>query len=87
MQKTPSFTLDEVSDLPASKDWTEEGIVNPVVPSQGGCGSCWSFAAIGAIEAQLAKATGQEPVSLSEQTLLDCSPDPMQCGGEYDCLF
>ncbi len=33
-----SFTMDEVSNLPTSKDWAAEGKVNPIIPNQGGCG-------------------------------------------------
>ncbi|KAL7466791.1 hypothetical protein ACHAXS_007071 [Conticribra weissflogii] len=77
--------MDDVSNLPESKDWAEEGFVNPIVSQQGGCGSCWTFAAIGAIEAHLAIATGEPPMSLSEQNLLNCSPDPMHCGGDGKC--
>jgi len=83
--RPPDFEMDDVSDLPESKDWTEEGFVNPIIPQQGGCGSCWTFAAIGAIEAHLAIATGEPPMSLSEQNLLNCSPDPMHCGGDGKC--
>ena len=71
-----------MSSLPAEIDWEGEGKVNPTVPNQGGCGSCWSFAATAAIESHLAIATGDDPVSLSEQNVLQCTPNPDQCGGK-----
>lgn len=61
--------------------------MNPIIPHQGSCGSCWTFAATGTIEAHLAIATGEkEPTSLSEQYLLNCVPDPEHCGGEGVCV-
>lgn len=74
--------MDEVASLPEEMDWTKEGKVNPTIPHQGGCGSCWSFAATGVIESHLSIATGEEPFTLSEQNVLQCSPNPDQCGGE-----
>ncbi|XP_017488271.1 PREDICTED: cathepsin L1-like [Rhagoletis zephyria] len=57
--------------LPRTVDWSQRGVLTPV-KQQGQCGSCWSFAAVAAIESQVAIHTGQL-VSLSEQNLLDCA--------------
>lgn len=82
--KPPAFDMDEVASLPIEVDWTSEGKVSPA-PSQGGCGSCWSFAATATIESHLAIATGEDPVPLSEQNMLQCTPNPDDCGGDGQC--
>mmetsp|Transcript_46571 Transcript_46571/g.97858 ORF Transcript_46571/g.97858 Transcript_46571/m.97858 type:complete len:427 (+) Transcript_46571:179-1459(+) len=83
--KPPDFHMDEVSQLPESIDWEAEGKINPTVPNQGGCGSCWTFAATGAVEAQYAINTGEDPPTLSEEIMLSCTPNPDQCGGQGGC--
>uniref|UniRef100_A0A3B4XFI2 Cathepsin K-like n=1 Tax=Seriola lalandi dorsalis TaxID=1841481 RepID=A0A3B4XFI2_SERLL len=46
--------------------------------SQGSCSSCWAFSAVGALEGQLAKTTGQL-LNLSPQNLLDCDRQSDGC--------
>jgi len=71
------------ADVPASIDWREKGIITPV-KDQGQCGSCWTFGTAEVIESYYALVTGQL-ATLSEQQILDCVPNPDQCGGTGGC--
>jgi len=76
------------SALPASVDWTTQGVVTPV-KNQGDCGSCWAFSATGSTECEYAIKNGVLN-SLSEQQLVDCSyaEGNLGCdGGEMDAAF
>eukprot|EP00727_Mastigamoeba_balamuthi_P002274 m51a1_g12043 putative xylem cysteine proteinase 1-like isoform x1 (608) ;mRNA; f:354-5574 len=63
---------------PDSVDWRMEGAVNQV-RNQGGCGSCYAFAATAAIEGSCKIQTGSL-WELSEQNVVDCSGNS-GCGG------
>ncbi len=69
--------------LPRNKDWRKEGIIS-AVKDQGQCGSCWTFGSTETVESYWALATGQLPV-LSQQFILDCTPNPKDCGGTGGC--
>ena len=67
--------------LPASIDWRTKGVVTGV-KTQGQCGSCWAFSAVGSMEGQHALSTGNL-VSLSESQLVDCDSKDSGCGGGF----
>jgi len=69
--------------LPDSVDWRTKGVVTKV-KDQGGCGSCWAFAAIETIESSLTQATGKT-LLLSAQNMVSCTKNPQHCGGTGGC--
>jgi len=58
-------------DLPASFDWRTLGGCTPI-RNQGGCGSCWAFSAIGAMECAI-RIRDAVSTNLSEQWLVSCT--------------
>jgi len=79
------FTLNRefnISDAP-NVDWRTKGVITPV-KDQGGCGSCWTFSTAETIESYYALQTNNLVV-LSEQQILDCTPNPNDCGGTGGC--
>ncbi|GIX65504.1 cysteine protease precursor TacP [Babesia caballi] len=60
-------------------DWRLVGGVTPV-KDQGGCGSCWAFAAIASVESAF-RIESNANVSLSEQELVDCESTSNGCNG------
>ena len=86
-QPVPTNLLDgsiRLADLPTSVDWREHGVVTPV-KNQGGCGSCWTFASTETIESHYAINHPGMLEELSEQFILDCTPNPHECGGTGGC--
>jgi cathepsin L len=65
--------LEQDDTLPPAADWTKKnGAVAPV-KHQYGCGSCWAFSAVSAVENALWRSNANISVELSEQELIDCS--------------
>lgn len=73
----------DISNIPDSKDWRDYGVLT-AVKDQGECGSCWSFGSATVLESQVAIKKGYLEV-LSEQNILDCTPNPQECGGTGGC--
>jgi C1A family cysteine protease len=62
-------------------DWRDEGMVTSV-KSQGSCGSCWAFGAIGAVESAVLIYT-EKNLDLSEQHLVSSCCDAGSCSGGW----
>lgn len=78
------------SQLPTDVDWRTQisGWTEDFgqVQNQGSCGSCWAFAATAVFEAHVAKESeGATKLKLAEQELVDCAPNPEECGGTGGC--
>ena len=61
-----------LSHFATTVDHVQDGYMHPV-KDQGGCGSCWAFAANTALEGTIAKKTNSAAVRISEQQLVDCT--------------
>ena len=75
----PPFAI--ARDLPDSFDWRDLGGVS-AVKSQGGCGSCWDFSGVAAVEAAVLINEGVE-YDLSEQQILSCATPGYGCSGGW----
>lgn len=69
------------SDLPLRFDWRDETGLPPI-RNQGGCGSCWAFATVGALECAI-HLQDLETVDLSEQYLVSCNSSGWGCDGGW----
>jgi len=75
--------LFETPKAKVSVDWRTKGCITPV-KNQAMCGSCWSFGSAETLESYWFLKTGNLVV-LSEQQILDCTPNPNDCGGTGGC--
>ncbi|KAM7086326.1 dipeptidyl peptidase 1 isoform 1-T1 [Molossus nigricans] len=82
--------LEKVLHLPPSWDWRNVGGINFVTPvrNQASCGSCYSFASMGMLEARLRILTNntQTPI-LSPQEVVSCSQYAQGCDGGFPYLI
>ncbi|KAG6500581.1 hypothetical protein ZIOFF_040429 [Zingiber officinale] len=85
--RSTTFMYENVTNLPKSIDWRTKGAVTPV-KNQGGCGSCWAFSTVAAMEGINQIVTGNL-TSLSVQELIDCDIkfDEGCSGGTMDYAF
>ncbi len=67
--------------LPSSFDWRAQGGCTPI-KNQGGCGSCWAFSTVGALECNILIRDGAT-VDLSEQYLVSCNTSGWGCDGGW----
>jgi hypothetical protein len=83
-------TMGDTGTPDASLDWRNHSGIGYVTPvkNQGGCGSCWAFAATAALESQVLLYTGgttvpppTDIINISEQILVSCSGAGSCSGG------
>lgn len=73
--------LNLTDDLPAAFDWRDyDGCTS--IKNQGGCGSCWAFSTVGAMECAIKIMDGVE-TDLSEQWLVSCNTNGWSCAGGW----
>lgn len=68
----------------ASVDWRSSDAVTAVKDQQQ-CGGGWAFSATEAIESFVAIASPGSLQNLSVQQVIDCTPNPYECGGLHGC--
>jgi PKD repeat protein len=86
LQTGPQLKAASASLMVDKWDWRLRHGKNWISPvkNQGGCGSCWAFAATGATEAQTNLFFNQVlNLNLSEQDILSCTGIGNDCGGGY----
>jgi KDEL-tailed cysteine endopeptidase len=70
---------DDVVEAPDYVDWRLLGVVSDPKDQGTSCGSCWAFAATGAIESLHAINNDHQLLSLSAQQLVDCDERSSGC--------
>ena len=78
---TLTCRIPQLTTTEAVFDWRLLGGVTPV-KDQGGCGSCWAFAATAGFESAYLISTGQE-MDFSEQAIVSCDQNSDGCEGGW----
>lgn len=78
---TPLRIPPVIGALPAAFNWCTLGGCTPV-KNQGGCGSCWAFSTLGALECLILIQDGVTE-NLSEQWLVSCNAYGYDCDGGW----
>nr|MBN2277597.1 hypothetical protein [candidate division Zixibacteria bacterium] len=76
-----NYFTKSAEDLPAYFNWEDSNVITGV-RNQGGCGSCWDFAATAALEAIYSIRRGVK-LDLSEQAILSCVSPGWGCDGAW----
>lgn len=80
--KAPDDEAVQAPSPPATFDWRTQNMVT-AVRDQGNCGSCWAFAAVGAMESKLLISGNNDGSDLSEQFVVSCDISNFGCDGGY----
>lgn len=80
---TGALQSEAAPTLPEMVDWRKLES-SQRVRNQGSCGSCWAISTVGAMEMHL-ELKGRTNPRLSFSELLNCVPNPKQCGGSGGC--
>jgi len=79
----PQISMTRNGSNPDSIDWRTKNVVTPP-KDQGGCGSCWAFAAAETVESHYAISSGTL-LTLAPQAYVNCVKNPKGCGGSGGC--
>lgn len=72
-----------MTTLKKKVDWRSLKVASPV-PDQKDCGSCWAVATIAMFNGRREIATGEGKYFATQQ-LVNCVPNPRECGGQGGC--
>jgi len=80
---TPQLLKQGRVEVPQDLNWGDKLVSLAKARDQGGCGSCWAFAAGNVLRAQSEIHTSERDFSVQE--LVSCVPNPEHCGGSGGC--